>query len=71
MFCLVLVAAPVLSLQVVWDLADILNALMAVPNLVAVVLLSGVVAKETKHYLASPRALDEADDTPVPTITSS
>lgn len=55
----------------VWDLADILNALMAVPNLVAVVLLSGVVAKETKHYLASPRALDEADDTPVPTITSS
>ena len=54
MFCLVLVAAPVLSLQVVWDLADILNALMAVPNLVAVVLLSGVVAK--------------TDNTPIPTI---
>ena len=67
-FCLVLVAAPVLSLQVVWDLADILNALMAVPNLVAVVLLSGVVAKETKHYLASPEALEETDNTPIPTI---
>ena len=40
-------------------------------HLVAVVLLSGVVAKETRHYLASPRALEETDDTPVPTITSS
>ena len=67
-FCLVLVAAPVLSLQVVWDLAYIFNALMAVPNLVAVVLLSGVVAKETKHYLASPEALEETDNTPIPTI---
>ncbi|MFQ9901333.1 MAG: hypothetical protein ACLRWF_06475 [Ruthenibacterium sp.] len=43
-----------------------MNALMAVPNLVAVVLLSGVVAKETKHYLASPEALEETNNTPSP-----
>ena len=51
LFCLVLLAAPVLSLDLVWDLADILNALMAVPNLVAVLLLSGVVARDTRYYL--------------------
>lgn len=39
------------SLAFVWDLADTLNALMAVPNLVALLLLSGVIVEETKKYL--------------------
>ena len=43
--------APVVALDVVWALADILNALMAVPNLIAVLLLSNVIASETKKYI--------------------
>lgn len=38
---------------VVWDFADAANALMAIPNLVALLLLSGVVAAETRRYLWS------------------
>ena len=41
----------VLSLNVVWTFADITNALMALPNLVSLVLLSGIIVKETKKYL--------------------
>ena len=33
-----------------WDISDTLNGCMAIPNLLAVVLLSGVVVKETKEY---------------------
>ncbi len=59
----VLFAAPMLSVGVVWDMADILNALMSVPNIFAVLMLSGVTRKDTKHYLKN---LDEYDTTPVP-----
>ncbi len=41
----------VLSLNMVWTFADIANALMAVPNLVSLLLLSGVIVGETKKYL--------------------
>ncbi len=41
----------VVSLPLVWDLADALNALMALPNLVALILLSNVIAAETRKYL--------------------
>lgn len=64
-FIAIVVIGPVLSLDLVWTIADILNALMAIPNLVAVLLLSGVIAKDTRHYL---RNLDEKDDTPIPVI---
>lgn len=37
--------------QMVWDLADMMNMLMAIPNLVALLLLGGVVAGEMKRYL--------------------
>jgi len=36
-----------------WDIADTLNGLMAIPNLLALLLLSGVVAKETKKYFGA------------------
>ena len=38
-------------LQLVWNIADSLNALMVVPNLIAVLLLSNVVSKETTYWL--------------------
>jgi AGCS family alanine or glycine:cation symporter len=64
-FVSIVVVGPVLSLDLVWTISDILNALMAIPNLVAVLLLSGVVAKDTKYYLSH---LDERDETPIPVI---
>jgi len=38
------------GLRVIWTIADIFNALMAIPNLIGLILLSGVVVKETKRY---------------------
>lgn len=40
------------GLRVIWTIADIFNALMAIPNLIGLVLLAGVVATETKVYCA-------------------
>lgn len=57
----------VVDLSLVWNIADGTNALMAIPNLVALLLLSGVVVAETRKYLWSGR-LDDYDDTPVPRI---
>ena len=64
-FVAVVVVGPVLALDLVWTIADILNAFMAVPNLIAVLLLSGTIAKETRHYL---RNLDEVDKTEIPQV---
>ena len=58
----VAVIAPIVALDIVWLIADTLNAMMAIPNLVAVLLLSNVVVKETKKYI---RHLDEKDQTVV------
>jgi len=41
----------VMSLSLVWDLADLFNGLMAVPNLISLIALSGVIVSETKEYL--------------------
>ena len=65
LYIAVAVIAPVVALDVVWDIADILNALMAIPNLIAVLLLSPVIVKETKKYLDN---LDAKDDTEIPVI---
>lgn len=48
---LLVYAGSTMSLSLVWNLADIMNALMAIPNLLSLILLSGVIAKETQHYL--------------------
>ena len=65
LYIAVAVIAPVVALDVVWDIADILNALMAIPNLIAVLLLSPVIVKETIKYLDD---LDAKDDTEIPVI---
>ena len=65
LFTAIVVLGPVLALDLVWTIADVLNALMAIPNLVAVLLLSGVIAKETRHYLAN---LDEKDTAEIPVV---
>lgn len=64
-FLIILAAAPCIQLSAVWDMADMLNAFMAIPNIIAVIGLSGVISSETKHYLEN---LDEEDTTPIPVI---
>ena len=49
---LAVLVGPFLALNTVWTLADALNGLMAFPNLVALVALSGVVAAESKHFFS-------------------
>ncbi len=56
LWILVIVFAPVLRLELVWNISDTLNALMALPNLLAILLLSGVIARDTRYYL---KHLDE------------
>lgn len=53
----------VINLELVWNVSDCMNALMAVPNLIAVLLLSGVIVKETRKYLWENR-LDEDMEAP-------
>ncbi|MHA6556155.1 alanine/glycine:cation symporter family protein [Corynebacterium pyruviciproducens] len=48
--CVVFIGA-ISEIQVAWVLADVANGLMAIPNLIGLLLLSGFVAKETKDYL--------------------
>ena len=50
-FCCILVVGAVGGLDVVWKMADNLNVLMAAPNLIALLLLAGNVAKEKNDYL--------------------
>jgi len=42
---------PYMTVSAVWTIADIFNGLMALPNLIAVTVLSGVVVAETKVYM--------------------
>ena len=65
LYVLVAAIAPIVTVSLVWDIADILNALMVVPNVIAMWALSGVIVKETKLYIND---LDKKDDTPVPII---
>jgi AGCS family alanine or glycine:cation symporter len=51
-FVAVIAVAAVAKLDVVWLLSDIMNALMAFPNLIGLLLLSGVVWRETRSYFS-------------------
>lgn len=57
----------VVDLSLVWNIADGTNALMAIPNLISLLLLSGVVVAETRKYLWSNR-LDDYDHSEIPEI---
>ncbi len=52
-FILAIFFGAVRSLDFVWTLSDVMNGLMALPNLVGLLFLSGVVATETREYLRS------------------
>ncbi|RKQ34830.1 alanine/glycine:cation symporter family protein [Kocuria tytonis] len=40
-------------LAMVWSFADLMNGLMAIPNLIGLLILSGLIARETRHYLSN------------------
>lgn len=50
-FIILIACGAFLKLEAIWILADIVNGLMAIPNLIALIALSGVVVAETKLYL--------------------
>ncbi|HBT80197.1 MAG TPA: sodium:alanine symporter family protein, partial [Selenomonas sp.] len=51
-FILLIASGAFLKLEAIWILADIVNGLMAIPNLIALLALSGVIVAETNKYLS-------------------
>lgn len=71
-FIIMVFVGGVANLGLVWDFADCMNALMALPNLLSLLLLSGVIAKETNQYLwrkaarsISPNEKSDSPTTPI------
>ena len=62
-------AGSLAELKFIWNIADILNGLMSIPNIVAVLLLSGVIASETKKYAG--KHIDDLDESEIPTVKNS
>lgn len=60
---LAIMAGAVINLDLVWNFADIANGLMAAPNLLTLILLSGVAVAETRKYLWEGN-LDQQEQTP-------
>jgi alanine or glycine:cation symporter, AGCS family len=59
-FTLVVFVGATTELTVVWNFSDVMNGLMALPNLIGLVICAGLIARETKAYLArDPQLLDE------------
>ena len=52
LYSLVAIVGATMDLGLVWNIAETFNGLMAIPNLIAVFLLSGVVVKLVKEYFA-------------------
>ena len=50
-FIVLIACGAFLKLEAIWVLADIVNGLMAIPNLIALIALSGIVVHETRRYL--------------------
>ena len=61
LYILAVFIGPYMTVAAVWNIADIFNGLMAIPNLIALALLSGVVIRETKDYFRRfPKGKDAA-----------
>ena len=58
LFSLVVFIGATAELEVVWLFSDIFNGLMALPNLIGLLILSGLVARETKYYLQQDPKLE-------------
>ena len=54
-YILAVFIGPYMTVSAVWTIADIFNGLMALPNMIALFALSGVVVKETRHFFERHR----------------
>ncbi len=59
LYILAVFIGPYMTVSAVWTIADIVNGLMALPNMIALFALSGVVAKETKDFFDKGKHLEE------------
>ena len=65
LYILAVFIGPYMTIQAVWDIADIFNGLMAIPNLIAVILLSGEVVRLSKSFFRRfPKITSEAPHPP-------
>ena len=65
LYILAVFIGPYMTIQAVWDIADIFNGLMAIPNLIAVILLSGEVVRLSKNFFKRfPKITSEAPPLP-------
>lgn len=55
LYILAVFIGPYMTVTAVWTIADIFNGLMAIPNIIALFALSGIVAKETREYFKEKR----------------
>ena len=55
LYILAVFIGPYMTVSAVWTIADIFNGLMAIPNMIALFALSGVVAKETKDFFKAEK----------------
>ena len=62
LFIIVTFGGAIWTVQVVWAFGDFANALMAIPNLVCLLCLSGVLVSETRKYLWEGRLDDESEE---------
>ena len=62
LYIVALFFGSIINLDIIWNIADCMNALMAIPNLIALLLLSGVAASETRKYLWANRLDDEMEE---------
>lgn len=63
-FVLMVLLGAFLKLEMVWIIADIVNGLMALPNLIALIALSPIVVLETKKYFEYLKAKEEEQKNP-------
>ena len=56
LYILAVFIGPYMTISAVWTIADIFNGLMAIPNMIALFALSGIVAKETKDFFEKRKA---------------
>ena len=61
-FSLVVFVGCTTELEVVWNFADVANGLMALPNLVGILILSGLIARETRFYLKHDPKLEASKE---------
>ncbi|MGN1033408.1 MAG: alanine:cation symporter family protein, partial [Intestinibacter sp.] len=62
LFVAMVLLGAFLKLEMVWIIADIVNGLMAIPNLIALLALSSVVISETKLYMDHLQSLDKSQN---------